>query len=271
MPRLKLTVAYEGTLFHGWQRQEPPPPEVPLRTVQGVLEQAVREAVREPVTVIGASRTDAGVHARGQCAAFTCADLRIPLDRLPRAINARLPDDVQVRKAELAIDGFDPIRDCIAKGYRYRVVHGGRRRALPPLFRRRLTTYTFHRLDPELMNEGARRLLGEHDFASFAQINHGRETTVRTIFQCKVEATSPSRCQLDIAGSGFLYNMVRIIAGTLVEIGRGKIPPERIPDILAARDRTAAGPTLPPEGLCLMWTKYPESVLMQPLTSRHTS
>lgn len=269
MPRIKLTVAYEGTLFHGWQKQEPPPPAEPLRTVQAVLEQAVREVVREPITILGASRTDAGVHAKAQCAAFTCADLRIPLHKLPRAINSRLPDDVQVRKAELAIDDFDPIKHCLAKGYRYRIAHGGPRRSLPPLFPRRLVYATWHQLDPELMNEAARGFLGEHDFVSFAQLNHGRESTVRTIHQCKVDAPSHSRCQIDVAGNGFLYNMVRIIAGTLAEVGRGKIKPEAIAEIIAARDRTAAGPTLPPEGLCLMWIKYPDSVLATPASSGH--
>lgn len=293
MPRYKLTVAYDGTNFHGWQKQqqggaaddepastEPPTQKQqtnpamardgdcetdelpngdaqPLRTAQGVLERAVRFVVREPVDVTGASRTDAGVHARAQVAAFTAQAL-IPVKKLPRAISSRLPDDIQVTKAEIVADDFDPTRGAIAKGYRYRIVHGCARER-SPLFDRHFVMHTAHRLDPERMNEAARRLLGEHDFTSFTRLNHGRESTVRTIYECKVTATRRRRCELEIAGNGFLYNMVRIIAGTLLEVGRGTIEPEMIPRILDAKDRRSAGPTLPPSGLCLMWVRYADS------------
>ena len=276
MPRYKLTVAYDGTDFHGWQKQQPSaelgeaanpnalaatsnrPSIAPIRTVQGVLEEAVREVVRENVNVLGASRTDARVHARGQVAAFTTSR-EIPVQKLPRAISSRLPDDVQVRKAEIVSDDFDPIRCAIAKGYRYRIAFGCRP-GKSPLFHRNLITTTAYRLDPELMNDAARELMGEHDFASFTRIAHGRESTVRTIYDCKVTAIGSGGrgCQIDVSGNGFLYNMIRIIAGTLLEVGRGKIAPEEISRILEARDRSAAGPTLPPNGLCLMWIKYPE-------------
>jgi len=290
MPRYKITLAYDGTDFHGWQRQhdtsdragakaaigpaspamqgperqekedgKPPRARRPLRTVQHVLERAVQAVVREPVVVTGASRTDAGVHALGQVAAFT-ALREIPVNKLPRAITSRLPGDVVVKRAEVVPETFDPIRDAIAKGYRYRLVHScaTERR---PLFTRNLVTATAYRLDAERMNEAARLLIGEHDFASFTRLAHGRETTVRTIYQCKVDvpAGSSRRCQLEIAGNGFLYNMIRIIAGTLVEVGRGAIEPDDVTRILAARDRHAAGPTLPPNGLCLMWVRYAES------------
>ncbi|MCI0363539.1 MAG: tRNA pseudouridine(38-40) synthase TruA [Phycisphaerales bacterium] len=283
MPRYKLTVAYDGTDFHGWQKQqrtdadsseesatvdERPGMAMPgrcgsaddlssppaLRTVQGTLEKAVRRVVGHEVNVLGASRTDAGVHARGQVAAFS-SNVEIPVDRLARAITSRLPDDVQVTHAEMVHDEFDPISDAIAKGYRYRIAHGCAR-GIKPLFDRHFVTRLAQRLDPELMNEAARMLLGEHDFASFARISHGRESTVRTIYECKVMATSKRRCHIDVAGNGFLYNMVRIIAGTLVEIGRGRMEPAKIKEILAARDRNAAGPTMPPTGLCLMWVRY---------------
>lgn len=270
MPRYKIIVAYDGTDFHGWQKQqracdedldepaiddESPGTAVPgLRTVQGVLENAVREVVREPVNVLGASRTDAGVHARGQVAAFTTTR-DIPVHKLPRAITSRLPDDVQVLHAEIVPDDFDPIRGAIAKGYRYRLAHSCARHR-KPLFDRHYVTHTAYRLDPERMNEAARLLLGEHDFASFARISHGRESTIRTIYECKVTATRDTRCYIDVAGNGFLYNMVRIIAGTLVEVGRGAIKPQAMLEILNARDRRAAGPTLPPNGLCLMWIRY---------------
>jgi tRNA pseudouridine38-40 synthase len=273
MPRHKLVVAYDGTNFHGWQKQfrsevvseelqsagTPLPgtgatDPAPLRTVQSVVEEAVRMVVREPAHVVGASRTDAGVHARGQVAAFTTTR-DIPVEKLPRAITSRLPDDVQVLHAEVVPDDFDPIRGAIAKGYRYRLAHSCARHRRP-LFDRHFVTHTAYRLDVERMNEAARLFLGEHDFASFARISHGRESTVRTIYECKVTATRRTRCHLEVAGNGFLYNMVRIIAGTLVDIGRGAMEPDDISKILGARDRNAAGPTLPPNGLCLMWIRY---------------
>ena len=288
MPRYKLTVAYDGTHFHGWQKQQRTPEEPALitdlqtpdlvtprpsgaqaavemaepaeqiRTVQGTLEQAVRRVLGEPVNLLGASRTDAGVHARGQVAAFT-SDTKIPVEKLARAISSRCPPDLQVLKAEIVSDDFDPIKGAIAKGYRYRIVHGCRPNR-QPLFDRQFVTTTAYKLDPELMNEAARELMGEHDFASFTRIAHGRDSTVRTIYECKVTATARRRCAIEVAGNGFLYNMIRIIAGTLVEVGRGRIPPEQIVKILEARDRSAAGPTMPPEGLCLMWIRYPDQI-----------
>lgn len=255
MPRVRLTVAYEGTDFHGWQAQNPPGGP-PLRTVQGVLTEATTSVLRTPVVVVGASRTDAGVHALGQVAAFD-ADLRIPTDRLAMAITARLPDDVQVREASIADDAFDPIADPIGKSYRYRLQVVTPPRRWPPLFERRTVAWTRHDLDAMRMHEAAQRLVGEHDVAGFAQIDHGRRTTVRTIHACRVDRTESGTVEIEIAGSGFLYNMVRIVAGTLHEIGRGRFEPERIDEILASGDRRLAGPTMPPEGLCLMWIRYP--------------
>jgi tRNA pseudouridine38-40 synthase len=254
MPRYKLTVAYEGTNFHGWQKQHPPASQ-PLRTAQGVLEAAVREVVREEVYILGASRTDAGVHARGQVAAFTCTN-RIPVSRLPLAINSRLPDDIQVKRARLVSDEFDPIQHCTSKGYRYRIAHSCALDTMPPLFDRHVTSWTPYRLDVEAMAEAARHFIGEHDFASFTRLHHNRESTVRTVLDCSVAATARYRLRLDISGTGFLHNMIRIIAGTLIDVGRGKRSPDEVPGIMAARDRAAAGPTFTPEGLCLMWIKY---------------
>ncbi|MHC4413922.1 MAG: tRNA pseudouridine(38-40) synthase TruA [Planctomycetota bacterium] len=260
MPHYRLTVAYDGTNFHGWQKQSlngPDGERVELRTVQAVIEEAVENVVREPVNVVGASRTDAGVHALGQVAAFSC-DKEFDPKRLVAALNARLPDDAQVRDAGVAGDDFSPISEAIAKGYRYRIAWGrGKPGDLPrPLFGRSTTFWTPYELDAVAMNEAARRLIGEHDFTSFTRKHHNRESTVRTIHDCRVTATGRRRLRLDVCGDGFLYNMVRIIAGTLVEVGRARIGPEAIADILAAADRAAAGPTLPPEGLCLMWVRY---------------
>ncbi len=313
MPRYKLTIAYDGTDFHGWQKQEldPQSPAIPshgpmtirdgraiLRTVQEVVEQAVRRVVREPIQVLGASRTDAGVHAWSQVAAFTSeprpeAGVGWPADRgcdtLVRAVNSRLPDDVLVRGAEIVGDGFNPIGDCESKGYSY-TYHVGDTR---PLWDRRMVFHTWHDLDVERMRRATAGLVGTHDFAAFAALNHGRQTTVRTIHGCEVReerdeetkrrrdgvratkdvqtddtsslrlsvsrSLPPTRIRLDICGDEFLYNMVRIIAGTLHEVGRGRIEPESIREILASGDRRRAGPTLPPEGLCLEWIRYPVS------------
>ncbi len=260
MPRYRLTVAYDGTHFHGWQKQQADGGEEDLRTAQGVLEQAVIEAVREPVSLVGASRTDAGVHAVGQVAAFTC-ERELPMDRLCAAINSRLPDDLQVRDASIVDAAFSPISDTIAKSYRYRIAWGrtGPGGVPRPLFGRYTTFWTPYRLDAVRMNEAARRLLGEHDFASFTRVNHNRESTIRTIHDCLVTAGRGRRVYIDVAGDGFLYNMVRIIAGTLIEVGRGKLEPDAIEGILAATDRSGAGDTLPPQGLCLMWIKYADA------------
>ncbi len=287
MPRYRLIIAYDGTDFCGWQIQRPPdenaPPPAPgeerprteLRTAQGVLERAVREAVREPVTVTGASRTDSGVHAWGQCASFlstpdTDKGVGWPpdrgLDTLVRAINGKLPRDILVRSAELVDDEFDPISGAIEKEYTYTFATGYDR----PLWDRRYVFHTWHELDIARMQRAAELLVGEHDFASFAQINHGRKTTVRRVFGCSVEAIgsgSPTqaaqfpgtteRLRVRVSGSGFLYNMVRILAGTLMEIGRGKADPEQIPAIIGSKDRRAnPGPTLPPQGLRLEWIRY---------------
>ena len=286
MPRYKLTIAYDGTDYCGWQKQEPPDPDKPgerttLWTVQGVVEEAAREVLREPGLILtGASRTDSGVHALGQVAAFTSEpDQTIGVgwpadrgtDRLVKALNSKLPRDVLVRAAELVDDSFEPIGGAVEKEYTYTIVSGETR----PLWDRRYVWHTWYDLDLERMRAAAAHLVGEHDFAAFAQINHGRKSTVRTIFACDVETASPPhpgplplatgeggegadehRFVVRIAGSGFLYNMVRIVAGTLMEVGRGKIEPGEIPEIIASKDRRRAGITLPPMGLRLEWVRY---------------
>lgn len=261
-----MTIAYDGTEFHGWQRQTQPIAGAPrdedgerprreLRTVQSVVEQAVREAVREDITLIGASRTDSGVHAWHQTAAFTTSDERrgAPDERLAMAVNANLPSDVLVRDCVRTVDEFDPIADCVCKGYRYSL-HVSRDR---PLWDRRYVRHVWEDLDDETMGAAAQRLVGEHDFAAFASAGHGRESTVRNMISCDVTRSSPERIWIDVAANGFLWNMVRIIAGTLLEVGRGKMTPEDVSRALETGDRRAAGPTLEPHGLCLMWARYP--------------
>lgn len=315
MPRYKLTIAYDGTDFCGWQKQEPPagseigatrvlaprggsapdpaePPRITLRTVQEVVERTVRAVVREPVQLIGASRTDAGVHARGQVAAFTCsggetaraggpdtvgdapADPPLPgrtgwplergTDALIRAVNSRLPEDVLVLGAEAVAAGFNPIGHCESKGYSYRL-HVSPHRAL---WDRNFVHHVWVPLDMEQMNAAAASFVGEHDFAAFAAAGHGRLSTVRTVYECRVvdeggvAGSGPGwerRLRIDISGNGFLWNMVRIIAGTLVEVGKGRLSAERVAEAIASKDRRQAGPTLPPTGLCLDWIRYPAS------------
>jgi tRNA pseudouridine38-40 synthase len=252
--RYRLLIAYDGTAFHGWQRQEPADAPA-LRTVQGVVQDAVREVIGQAAIVTGASRTDSGVHAVGQVAAFT-ADVRVPTERLAQAITARLPDDVQVLRAELAHDSFDPIGDARSKCYRYTIEHSGPPRNPRPLFDRNFVFWTPHPLDADRMRAAAAHLVGTHDFASFAQASHGRTTTVRTVYDCVVRTPAPRRIEIEIAGSGFLYNMVRIVAGTLLEAGRGRIEPADVRAIRESRERAKAGPTLPPQGLCLRWIWY---------------
>ena len=254
MPRYRLTIAYDGTEFHGWQRQEPTDA-TPLRTVQGGVEEAVKELIGVRVDVVGASRTDSGVHAIGQVAAFT-ADVRVPVQRLAAALTARLPRDVQILAAEPTHEAFSPIGGAKSKCYRYTIEHTSHPHHARPLFDRNFVFATPYALDAVRMQKAAVQLVGTYDCASFAQIDHGRATTVRTIHDCTVRTPAPRRVEIEIAASGFLYNMVRIIAGTLLEVGRGRIAVEDMQAVKDSCDRRRAGPTLPPQGLCLRWIWY---------------
>lgn len=265
--RYRLTIAYDGTDFVGWQKQEPPVPgSVPdesgerprelLRSVQQTVEGAVRQVVRAPVVIIGASRTDSGVHAWHQTAAFTCPDdtPRPPDERLALAINARLPDDVLVRAAVRTRDDFDPIGDCVVKGYRYRLHVSPDR----PLWDRRYVHHVWTSPDDGAMAAAAGMLVGRHDFAGFAAAGHGRESTVRTVHACSVARPTADRVDFDVSADGFLWNMVRIIAGTILDVGLGRRTIEDVRRALETGERAAAGATLPAQGLCLMWARYPE-------------
>ena len=282
--RYRLTIAYDGSGFHGWQEQVPPDGP-PLRTVQGVVREALQQVLRQPITLRGASRTDTGVHAMGQVAHFDADDVRVPLERLPMAINSRLPEDVEVRAAEPVADDFDAVTGAIDKQYRYRLWNATER----PLGLRRMVHHFWEPLNVAAMNDAAARLVGEHDFAAFTNAGHGRLTTVRKVFRCTVQAlplptvggTMPDpqsiseflkktrtsdqseadanngqEVHIIVRGGGFLYNMVRIIAGTLVEVGRGHWPPEYVDELIRNADRQKSGPTLPPTGLCLEWIRY---------------
>ena len=254
MPRYKLIIAYDGTEFHGWQTQNRPD-KPSLRTVQEVMQKAAIQVMREPVTVVGASRTDSGVHAKGQVATFASTN-EIKPDKLIMGLNSWLPDDVQVREIEIVHDRFNPIDDCTSKGYKYTLAHGCSNPLRKPLFDRRFMSHTAFELDHELMNRAAKLFEGEHDFAGFTKLNHGRESTVRRIDCCFAQSQSDGVINIEVQGAGFLWNMVRIIAGTLLEVGRGKFEPEDIPDIIASLDRRRAGKTLPAHGLSLEWVSF---------------
>jgi len=256
--RYKLTLAYRGTRYHGWQRQamtenyrgEPIGEGEGIPTIQELVSRAVVSVVRHPIQLVGSSRTDAGVHAKGQVAHFDTDMTQIPLDGLRRAVNHALPEDILVRAIEPVSPSFDAIGSTTSKRYQYLVWNTPDR----PLFFPDLAWHRWQGLDAAAMRDAARRLVGEHDFASFAKPGHGKMTTIRTILDCDVHARGP-KLVIGVEGTGFLWNMVRIIVGTLVEVGLGRYGPAQIDAMLAAKDRQSAGPTAPAHGLYLQWIK----------------
>lgn len=242
---LKLTVAYDGTGYAGWQWQPSEP------TVQGVLQDAWREITGEAPRLTASGRTDSGVHALGQVVGIETASL-LDTNRLLQGLNAVLPDDVVVVEVTPAPQGFHATHDALRKTYRYQL-HNSR---TPPLMDRH---YVWHvrqgGLDAERMGQGGEHLVGRHDFVSFETAGSERASTVRTITDLRV-LQHGDRIDLEVTGDGFLYNMVRAIAGTLVEVGRGAREPGWVAEVLAARDRGAAGPTAPAQGLVLLRVEY---------------
>jgi tRNA pseudouridine38-40 synthase len=245
MRNIKLVVSYDGTEFNGWQTQPG------YRTVQETLEQAIADLTGEPQARVNASgRTDAGVHALGQVINFYSATTYPPAVLL-RAINSRLPEDLVVREAADVPQAFDANRDARRKLYRY-VLHDG---AVPDIFLRRYSYHVRYRLDAAAMARAARPLLGRHDFHSFETNWPNRLSSVRTITQIDVQR-SGDWVWLDVEADGFLYNMVRAIAGTLINVGRGHWPETHVAEILKAEDRAQAGPTAPAQGLSLIQVTY---------------
>jgi tRNA pseudouridine38-40 synthase len=243
---IKMVIAYDGSLYHGWQRQA-----AGVDTVQLRVEQAAQIVLRHPVIVRGTSRTDAGVHAQGQVANLYTTNFAIPLRGLRRAMNANLPRDIAVRSMQVAPDEFSASGWAIGKTYRYRIHVAPAR----PVLTARQVYHYWRSLDIQLMRSGAERLVGRHDFRGFATSSEARENTVRTIFRCEV-SQQEQEIHIHVQGDGFLYNMVRNIVGTLMDVGRRRWPAERIDEILASGDRKLAGPTAPPEGLCLMCVHF---------------
>ena len=244
MKRIRLFVAYDGTAYHGWQIQKN------AVTIESELNRAIGDLVGCEVAVIGASRTDAGVHSMGNVAVFD-SDTRIPAEKIAGAINARLPEDIRIVKSdEVALDWHPRHQDC-RKTYEYRITMG--RVQLPT--QRLYSHFTYHDVDEEAMKAACGYFIGEHDFASLCAAGSQAETTVRTIYALEVERHL-NELVIRVTGNGFLYNMVRIIAGTLLDVGLGRKKPEDIPGILESCDRKNAGPTLPARGLTLIGYRY---------------
>lgn len=245
---VKLIVAYDGGEFHGFQRQREEP------TVQSVLEKALNDINGAPTTVRGAGRTDAGVHAWGQVVAF-CPRVQIPEERWPRALNRLLPPALLVRSAQPVGGDFDPVRDARWKHYRYEMSCG----AIPSPFEYRYVHQVPVDISVASMRRAARLLIGRRDFASFQVSGRPAASTVRRMYQLGVVRRG-ERIIVDLVADGFLYKMARSIVGTLIAVGGGQLAPEDMRRILDGRDRSLAGPTAPPQGLCMMRVYYGDAI-----------
>ena len=246
--QIKLTIAYDGTDYHGWQIQPG------YKTVQGTLCEAATSLLRHPTHVQGAARTDAGVHAWGQVGLIRTVH-PIPTELLLPALNDRLPQDIVVRQAEEVGPDFDVMRLVVRKGYRYTIYTG----RLRPIHNTRFCWHIPRSLSVETMNAAAQHLVGTQDFRSFAAGVDEDQNAVRTVFRCRVTRGfngDPDTLSIDIEADGFLRHMVRILVGTLVDISRGHWRPEEIVNIIEARKRSAAGHLAPASGLCLEWIQY---------------
>lgn len=239
MRRIKLTIAYDGTDYCGWQKQDG------AVTVAEIVEHAIRKLTGEETELIGASRTDSGVHAMGNVAVFD-TESPIPADRFVPALNSFLPDDIRIMEAEEVPETFHPRFDAHRKRYEYRILVGD---VCPPM-RFRYVHHLRELPDVAAMREAATYLVGTHDFTSFCAAGAQVKTKVRTVTDITVTADA-GEIIIAVEGDGFLYNMIRIIAGTLLQAGQGRIASADVEGILSGMDRSLAGPTLPAKGLCL--------------------
>ena len=250
MKRVRIVVAYDGTNYCGWQLQ---PNGV---TIEEILNKSIKSLTGEEIRIIGASRTDSGVHALGNVAVFDTAST-IPPERFAYALNQRLPEDIVIVKSdEVAADWHPRYRDDIRKTYEYHIYNA---QVQNPL-KRRYSAFVSFPMDIEAMKEGALYLEGEHDFVSFCNIRTNITDTVRTVEKIEI-IKQDADITIRITGNGFLYNMVRIIAGTLIRVGRGFYTPERVKEILEAKERTEAGVTAPANDLVLVEIDYGEENL----------
>lgn len=246
MRNIKLIIEYDGKPFNGWQKQ----PE--KLNIQGEIERAIEEITGEKVDLIASGRTDAGVHSFGQTANFK-TNSNIPIEKFAIAINSKLKKSIVIKSAEEVDERFHSRYNCVRKRYRY-VINNSQ--CGSAIFRA-LEYHVPVKLDVEKMKEAAKYFEGEHDFKGFKATGGNNKSTVRTIYKAEVIYNEEDkRIMIELTGNGFLYNMVRIISGTLVEVGLGKIEPKEIKKIIEAKDRTKAGKTLPAQGLYLMEVEY---------------
>ena len=245
MKRVRLIVSYDGTNYCGWQIQNNG------ITVEEVLNHALTDLCREEIAVIGASRTDSGVHALGNVAVFD-TNSRIPGEKFSFALNQRLPDDIRIQRSEEVADDWHPRFQDTVKTYEYCLLN----RRIPDPMRRLYSYFIYYPMDVENMQKAADYLIGEHDFKSFCTPRTQVRSTVRTIYDLTLTKEG-DEIRMRITGNGFLYNMVRIIAGTLARVGTGLYTPERVKEILEAKDRNVSGPKAPPQGLTLISIAYP--------------
>ena len=248
---IRLLLSYDGTDFHGWQIQPG------RRTVQSVVEDSLRRVLRHDTRLSASGRTDAGVHALGQVANLRTS-CTMPCDKLRHAVGSRLPPDICVRSVADVADAFHATRSALSKLYRYRI-HNAPARPVTRMTQRE-TYHFWERLDVERMRQAAIHFVGEMDYTSMASADCQRVTMVRQVFRCDVSRHF-AEIRIDVEGSGFLYNQVRSMVGTLIEVGRGRWEPDRVAAIMAARDRSQAGPTVAAKGLCLRWVRYPPDLL----------
>lgn len=244
MKRIKLTIAYDGTNYCGWQIQSNG------ITVEEVLNKALQKLTGEPIQVIGASRTDSGVHALGNVAVFD-SETTIPPERIMMALNQRLPEDIVITRSEEVAPDFHPRYCDCTKTYEYHIINT----RIPEPTKRLTNYFVSYELNLDHMREAASYLIGEHDFVSFCNVRTDVENTVRTITALDI-LQNGNEITIRITGNGFLYNMVRIIVGTLIRVGRGFYGPEKVKEILEAKDRKAAGVTAPAHGLVLKEIHY---------------
>lgn len=245
MQRIKLMVEYDGSSYHGFQRQPN------AHTIQAELERAIHMISGESVTICAAGRTDAGVHALGQVVAFN-AEVGIPAAKWRLALNSNLPDDIRILESEAAAPGFHPQFEAIQKSYLYLIY----RQKKQATFYRNHALLDDQELDIKEMQQACHLIIGKHDFHCFCASGSAVKTWERTVRICSLESEG-DWLKLKITANGFLYNMVRIIMGTLLEVGRGRIKAEQIAPIITSRDRTKAGPTVAPQGLYLSSVEYP--------------
>lgn len=248
--RVFLKIAYDGTNYCGWQIQDNG------ITVEEIINKTLTELLGEKIAVIGASRTDSGVHALGNVAVFD-TETRIPADKISFALNQRLPDDIRIQESREVSSDFHPRRCNSRKTYEYKILN--RRFAVPT--ERLYSHFVYMPLDVDKMRQAAKYIVGEHDFRSFCSSRSQVENTVRTVYTLEV-GKDGDMIHMTICGNGFLYNMVRIIAGTLMKVGLNIYPPEHVKEIIEARDRNAAGPKAAACGLTLVGIQYEDEKLI---------